>query len=388
MKRGFFITIEGSEGVGKSTQVQRLADELMQRGYPVIITREPGATAIGKKIRALLLDPRHNAITPITELFLYCADRAQHCDEIIAPHLAEGMIVISDRFMDATNSYQGFGRGLGLTLTEKLNRIVVRENIPNITLMLMDTALRGLKRAKAANKEFGKGGDRLEKEAVSFHKKLIAGYRTLARRRPKRITCIQADAGIEEMTVRLLQATLPELERHHRAITIPNKLRITKAHVSDADTIAALLRTGYTPHKKILNLTAEEWKQYPAHVRAADIRSAMKSADIYIGYYNNKAVATVNISPALFNDSVREIKRLTVLPRYRHRGFGIQMIRFCETMLRRNACREAWLGFIAHDVGLRKYYTQLGYVYDHVWYDPQYTKLKIILMKKKLYPPR
>lgn len=194
--KGKLITLEGTEGSGKSLQARLLSKYLKKLGFKVIITREPGNTRIGKSIRKLLLDPENADLNYVTELFLYLADRAQHVKEVIEPYLKKGYIVICDRFIDATVAYQGYGRGLPLALINKLNRLAVRGIMPNLTIIL-DVPLRlGLKRA------IGKGpigGDRIEREKLQFHRDVRRGYMELAKKEPKRIKVIKGDGDIKSV---------------------------------------------------------------------------------------------------------------------------------------------------------------------------------------------
>lgn len=188
-KRGIFISIEGGEGAGKTTQTKLLKKYLINKGYSVLITQEPGGTRMGRFIRKILLNPDNNEIDKWTELFLYFADRAQHIQETIIPALNKGKAVICDRFMDATVAYQGFGRGISIRLIDVLNRIVTKGIKPDLTICLDLGPGEGLSRARL--KYIRKKGDRLEEEGLSFHRRVRKGYLTLAKREPERVKVIK-----------------------------------------------------------------------------------------------------------------------------------------------------------------------------------------------------
>ncbi len=191
MNKGYLITIEGGEGSGKSTQARLLHESLQKRKIPVVMTREPGGTVLAEAIRKLLLDPR-SSMTPLAELLLYEAGRAQHIEEIIEPALKEGAVVICDRFTDATMAYQGFGRGLPLEAIRTLNAIASRKIVPGLTIYLDIPVEKGLCRARSLRKDdFTAGaGDRLEQETLAFHRRVHKGYRAQARAFPRRIVTI------------------------------------------------------------------------------------------------------------------------------------------------------------------------------------------------------
>jgi dTMP kinase len=190
MARGAFITFEGSEGCGKSTQVLRLAARLEQAGVRTLVTREPGGTAIGEKIRHLLqFAPESFAMTPETEVLLFTASRSQLVREIIQPALAEGTVVISDRFFDSTTVYQGVARKLPPAIVETLNAFAVGPARPDATLILdvdVETArTRMLRRVRPTAVD-----DRMEQEPVEFYERVCQGYRALAAREPDRFIVI------------------------------------------------------------------------------------------------------------------------------------------------------------------------------------------------------
>jgi dTMP kinase len=197
-----FITLEGIEGSGKTTQAKHMASFLQDKGIDCVLTREPGGTRIGKRIRSILLDPVCSDMSPLTELLLYNADRAQHINELIGPSLAAGKTVICDRYFDATWVYQGFTRGVDIELVSRLHQLVFEGLKPDITILLDLLPQLGLKRAW---KQIENGGrveaeTRFEAEALSFHKNVRLGYLELARYEPERFRII--DASQDEQTVK------------------------------------------------------------------------------------------------------------------------------------------------------------------------------------------
>jgi dTMP kinase len=196
-----FITFEGIEGSGKTTQIKRLMPLLEAKGCDYVLTREPGATRIGEKIRAILLDASHAGMLPLTELFLYGADRAQHVHEVIKPALAANKVVISDRFFDATTVYQGYGRGCDLKLIGKIHDMVLGNLQPDLTLVLDLPVHLGLERAwqRINTRSEGLPEDRFEKEAIDFHEKIRQGYLTLAEKQPERFRVIDASRDEEDV---------------------------------------------------------------------------------------------------------------------------------------------------------------------------------------------
>ena len=184
MMRGVLITFEGVEGSGKSTQVQRLAKRLAALDVPCLVSREPGGTEIGDAIRAILLDPQHNEMHGLTELFLYLASRNQLVRDKLLPALATGKVVILDRFADSSAAYQGAGRKLGGKLVARLNRLAAADLKPNLTV-LVDVPVK----VGQGRKDSGVL-DRLERERVEFHERVRDGYLQLARRAPGRFKVV------------------------------------------------------------------------------------------------------------------------------------------------------------------------------------------------------
>jgi len=192
IKEGIFITFEGIDGCGKSTQSKLLCDYLIRNGYGVVYTREPGGTKLAESLRNMLLNPR-NMISPLAELFLYESSRSEHVRSIILPALKAKKIVVCDRFSDATIAYQGYGRGLDLKMIGDLNRFSSAGLTPDLTILLDIPAAEGLKRAKHL-----KQNDRMEKENLSFYESVRRGYLALAEKFPKRIKLVKTSGTIEE----------------------------------------------------------------------------------------------------------------------------------------------------------------------------------------------
>ncbi len=203
--KGKFITFEGVEGSGKTTQAHLLGEYLSSLRIPVVMTREPGGTNIGEQIRQILLASDNRGMTPETEILLYAASRAQHMRERIVPALESGRWVICDRYADATVAYQGYGRGLDLDLIAELNRLVLLGLEPDLTILLDLDVQEGLRRAK---KRIGGGNlqeGRFEEEGVAFHQRVRGGYMELARRDPQRIKTVSAEGSIEEVNRRVIE---------------------------------------------------------------------------------------------------------------------------------------------------------------------------------------
>jgi len=208
-----FITFEGIEGCGKTTQVERLVKRLYREGIQFVRTFEPGGTEVGETIRRLLLDSRNKSITPLTELILYIADRAQHVEEIIEPALYEGKWVICDRFFDATVAYQGSGRGQDMGLIKILNERVTHGIRPDITFLFDCPVEMGLQRAIRRNKAlFRDDQDRFEKEDIDFHMSVRKGYLDLAQRDRKRFNIIDASLDEDEVERHIYKVLQPYLK--------------------------------------------------------------------------------------------------------------------------------------------------------------------------------
>jgi dTMP kinase len=202
-----FITFEGIEGSGKTTQIKRLHKVLKERKISCLITREPGATKIGLQIRAILLDRKNKKLDPLAELFLYLADRCQHMKEKIGPALSEGQWIISDRFWDATVVYQGLARGLNVKFLKQLRSKILGSVWPDKTFLLDLPVNIGLGRAweRINQSQEARKESRFEKEARAFHQKIRQGYLTLSRKEPERIKVIDATLSPESIHLQIVE---------------------------------------------------------------------------------------------------------------------------------------------------------------------------------------
>lgn len=207
MKRGCFITIEGGEGVGKTTNMEFVAALIRSAGKTLVCTREPGGTPLGERLRELLLDPRYRGMAPDCELLMMFAARAQHLEERIRPALARGEWVLCDRFTDATYAYQGYGRGLPLAHIEMLERMVQQGLQPDLTLILDLPPARGLARAEARSTP-----DRFEREQLAFFERVREGYLARAREAPERCRVIDAGQDLDRVRAQIREALQPLLE--------------------------------------------------------------------------------------------------------------------------------------------------------------------------------
>lgn len=226
--RGLFVTLEGPDGAGKTTQAALLVDHLRNAGRDVLAVREPGGTAIGEQLRTLLIDPRHAELDPRTEMLLFAASRAQLVAEVIAPALARGQIVVCERYVDASLAYQGAARGLGVDLVRSVNDVATGGLRPDLTLLLdldPDTGLRrarsaaraGLRAQSAGGPEGWDGGDRMEREAPAFHARVREGFLALARSEPQRIRVIDARRTVAEVRWEITAAVEDRLREWRRA---------------------------------------------------------------------------------------------------------------------------------------------------------------------------
>jgi len=204
MTNGVFITFEGIEGSGKTTQQQRLAAYLRERGRTVVTTKEPGDTPLADRIRAILLDSA-SVIDPIAEVFLFAASRRQHTTEIIEPALARGEVVLCDRYADSTLAYQGFGRLIDLDRLRTLNDWATDALKPDVTLLYDLPEETGVRRAVSRNASAEQDEGRFEAEDLRFHRRVREGYRALAVAEPARFALIDADANIDDVFARTLE---------------------------------------------------------------------------------------------------------------------------------------------------------------------------------------
>lgn len=219
LKRGFFLSFEGIEGCGKTTQIRGLARRLRALGYLVVETREPGGAPISEQIRTLLLDPRNRGMDTRCELLLYLASRAQHLADRVRPALEKGAVVLCDRFADATMAYQGYGRGLGPRTVAGLNRFATAGLAPDLVILLDVPVAVGLTRKRRVG-----GLDRLDREHVSFHEAVRRGYLRIARQNPRRVRAVDGAAAESEVghaidrivqsRLRARKSGLTRVERH------------------------------------------------------------------------------------------------------------------------------------------------------------------------------
>lgn len=200
--RGFFLTFEGLDGSGKSTQLRKLAAHLESLGLPVTVTRQPGGTQIGDRIRSLLLDSHTESLAPMTELGLMFSDRAQAIAEVIRPALEAGRVILCDRFTDSTEAYQGGGRQLGSQIVLQMHATMCGGLDPDLTLLLLPDFDRSLARARRRNDRTAAAGrdeGRFEKEDEAFYRRVYEQYRAIAAREPERVSIIDGDRSIEDI---------------------------------------------------------------------------------------------------------------------------------------------------------------------------------------------
>ena len=219
--RGFFLTFEGLDGSGKSTQLRKLATHLESLGLPVTVTRQPGGTHIGDRIRSLILDSRTESMAPMTELGLMFSDRAQGIAEVIRPALEQGRVVLCDRYTDSTEAYQGGGRQLGSEIVLRMHAAMCAGIKPNLTILLLPDFARSLARARRRNDRSAAAGrdeGRFEKEDEAFYRRVYDQYRAIAAREPDRVSALDGDRSIEDIH-RLIRGLVEE--RLHVAGLLP-----------------------------------------------------------------------------------------------------------------------------------------------------------------------
>jgi dTMP kinase len=214
--RGLFITLEGPDGSGKSTQARILANRLRRDCYTVLETFEPGGTAVGQQIRRILLDSANRELRPGAELLLMFAARAQNVEQCILPALEAGNVVVSDRFTDSSMAYQGAGRGLGSEAVFELDRIACHGLVPDLTLCIDIDSETGLARARARDQDEPAGETRLEEQALEFHHKVREAYHEIARREPQRFKLIDGSQTRDVIATKVWSEVLPLLERSSR----------------------------------------------------------------------------------------------------------------------------------------------------------------------------
>jgi dTMP kinase len=198
-----FITFEGPDGSGKSTQARLLAERLRREGHPVLETVEPGGTPIGQQIRRILLDPANQELRAVPELLLMFAARAQNVEQSILPALAQGKIVVSDRFTDSSIAYQGAARGLGWDTVLQVDRIACQGLVPDLTLCIDIDTETGLSRAHSRNRDSGSHEARIDQQAVEFHHKVRDAYHELASREPGRVRLIDGSGSEAEIAAKI-----------------------------------------------------------------------------------------------------------------------------------------------------------------------------------------
>jgi dTMP kinase len=221
MSRGLFITLEGLDGSGKTTQIKRLAAWMQKRSIEAVVTRQPGGTATGDRIRALLLDSGSTPLAAMTEMALMFADRAQAIAEVIEPALAAGRVVLCDRFTDSTEAYQGGGRELGSERVLALHCLICGNLQPDLTLLLLPSLEASLTRARRRNErhavQTGLDENRFEQEQVEFFKRVWEKYREIARREPERVVLIEGNLSIDEAHEQIVEAVSERLVALHGA---------------------------------------------------------------------------------------------------------------------------------------------------------------------------
>ena len=216
---GFFITFEGVEGCGKTTQIRKLSERLTDSGYRTALTREPGGCPIADKIRSILLDAENQVMLPLTELLLYAAARAQHVAEVIVPALASGAIVLCDRFTDATIAYQHGGRGIERTTIDALNSLACQTLQPDLTVLMDCDVATGLARAKSRiEMSSGPREERFELETLAFHQRVRDGYLQLAADESGRFLTVSASGTIDDISDRIAAQVLSRLGDNSRAV--------------------------------------------------------------------------------------------------------------------------------------------------------------------------
>jgi len=215
MPRGLFLTLEGLDGSGKTTQIKRLAAWMQKRGLAPVVTRQPGGTPTGDRIRALLLDSGSTPVSPMTEMALMFANRAQIIAEVIEPALSTGKIVLCDRFTDSTEAYQGGGRQIGSETVLEMHRLVCGDLKPDLTLLLLPSLAACLERARRRNDRQiaadGKDENRFEQEQEAFYRRVWQKYREIAKREPQRVVLIEGNLGIDEVHEQIVEAVSERL---------------------------------------------------------------------------------------------------------------------------------------------------------------------------------
>lgn len=209
MRKGLFITFEGNDGSGKTTISTRIFEKMKELGYPVLYTREPGGIDIAEQIRKVILDPKNTAMDARTEALLYAASRRQHLIEKVLPALAQGKIVLCDRFIDSSLAYQGVGRGIGIEEVYRINEFAIEGHMPDATIFLSVSLEEGLQRVGSRGNK-----DRLDQEAISFHESVAQGYEYVKQQYADRMVIIDADADVDTVFAAALNAVMGIVDRH------------------------------------------------------------------------------------------------------------------------------------------------------------------------------
>jgi dTMP kinase len=217
MKSGLFITFEGLDGTGKSTQLRRAVQYLRGCGHRVVVTREPGGTRTGERVRDILLASKTGRLAPLAELALMYAARAQLLQEVVHPALARGEVVVSDRYNTASFAYQGYGRELGAAVVRAFDRVICGGTQPDLTIVLDLEPERALGRALGRDQRRRSRHDRFEAQGLAFHQRVRAGYLALARRAPQRIKLLRADQSIDDLQ-RQVRALIDDLLARRKAV--------------------------------------------------------------------------------------------------------------------------------------------------------------------------
>jgi dTMP kinase len=224
---GTFITFEGIDGSGKSTQLRLLANFLSTNGVDVLLTREPGGTTLGRRLRAALLDAQET-VDPLTELLVFAADRAQHVRRLLRPALAEGQVVISDRYADATVAYQGAGRGFEPELISEIVQLATEGLVPDLTLLFdvpVDESMNRTTRRASGNSSTGKNvRDRLDIEAADFHERVRRAYLEIANREPQRVKLIETSGPVERTHARVKKIVVPFLKSRGHLLKVMDQV--------------------------------------------------------------------------------------------------------------------------------------------------------------------
>lgn len=199
MNKGYFITFEGLDGSGKTTQAQRLVTYLQERGHKTVLTREPGGTPLAEEIRRVVLTPTPESLVPMAEILLYAASRAQHVEHFIKPSLASGTIVISDRFVDSSIAYQGYGLGYDPTVVRQVNTLAIDGLFPDLTFFIDVDTEQALRRTRRRNSDQSEVEDRIESREIFFHERVREGFLKLANSDPRFIRIPADDKSIDQI---------------------------------------------------------------------------------------------------------------------------------------------------------------------------------------------